>query len=79
MTHSVADLSPEEFETLIERTIDRRMEVWLTQLLDALTSLEDDEDAEFRPDFVASLTRSLEQARAGQGIDLDSFRAQLGV
>jgi hypothetical protein len=79
MTHSVADLSTEEFETLIERTIDRRMEVWLTQLLDALTGIEDDEDAEFQPDFAASLTRSLEQARTGQGINLDSFRAQLGV
>jgi hypothetical protein len=79
MTHSVADLSTEEFETLIERTMDRRMEVWLTQLLDALTGIEDDEDAEFQPDFAASLTRSLEQARTGQGINLDSFRAQLGV
>ena len=79
MAHSVAELSTEEFETLIEQTIDRRMEVWLTQLLDALTSLEEDESAEFQPDFAASLTRSIEQARTGQGIDLNSFRTQLGV
>ena len=78
MTHSVADLSTEEFETLIERTIDRRMEVWPTQLLDALTGIEDDEDAEFQPDFAISLTHSLEQARAGQAVGLDSFRTQLG-
>ena len=78
MTHSVADLSPEEFETLLERTIDRRMEVWLTQLLDALTGMEDDEDTEFQPDFATSLTHSLEHARAGQAVGLDSFRAQLG-
>jgi hypothetical protein len=55
------------------------MEVWLTQLLDALTGLEEEEEAELHSDFAASLTRSLEQARTGQGTDLNSFRGQLGV
>lgn len=63
---------------MVERAIDRRMQVWLTQLLDALTDLEEDEDADLAPDFAVSLTRSLEQARTGQGLDLTSFRSQLG-
>ena len=38
-------LSTEEFENLVERTIDKRLETWLTQLMDALTgSQTTDED-----------------------------------
>ncbi len=36
MDKTLAELSTGEFEALIERTIDRRLSVWLTQLLDAL-------------------------------------------
>jgi hypothetical protein len=36
MERALAALSAEEFEQLVERTIDRRLEVWLTQLMDAL-------------------------------------------
>ena len=71
-------LSAEEFEELIERTIDRRLEVWLTQLMDALIDLQEEESAELQPEFAASLRRSLEQARSGEGIDLETFRDQIG-
>jgi hypothetical protein len=77
MEESVADLTTEQLESLIERAIDRRMEVWLTQLLDALyTNLDESEEA-FHPEFAAALHRSLEQARAGNVRDLGDFRAQL--
>ena len=36
MEKALEALSAEEFEQLVERTIDRRLEVWLTQLMDAL-------------------------------------------
>jgi hypothetical protein len=36
MERALEMLSTEEFEELVERTIDRRLEVWLTQLMDAL-------------------------------------------
>jgi hypothetical protein len=36
MERALETLSTEEFEELVERTIDRRFEVWLTQLMDAL-------------------------------------------
>jgi len=36
MERALETLSTEEFEELVERTIDRRFEVWLTQLTDAL-------------------------------------------
>jgi len=36
MERALETLSTGEFEKLIERTIDRRFEVWLTQLTDAL-------------------------------------------
>ncbi len=45
MERALETLSTEEFEELVERTIDRRLEVWLTQLTDALTgSQTTDED-----------------------------------
>ena len=34
MEKTLGALSAKEFEELVERTIDRRLEVWLTQLTD---------------------------------------------
>ena len=78
MERSVGTLSAKEFEELVEQTIDRRFEVWLTQLMDALTGLQDEENAELQPEFAASLRRSLEQARSEEGVDLKTFREQIG-
>ncbi|HJW82825.1 MAG TPA: hypothetical protein VJ754_00845 [Anaerolineae bacterium] len=77
MGKTMADLSTEEFEDIVERTIDRRLEVWLTQLMDALTSLPDEDSAELHPEFAASLRRAIAQARSGEGIDLKAFRDQI--
>ena len=70
-------LSKQEFKELVERTIDRRMEVWLVQLTDALIGTSE-EELSLQPEFAAALRRSLEQARSGEGMDLDTFRKQLG-
>lgn len=79
MEGTLGTLSAEEFEGLVERTIDRRLEVWLTQLMDALIdSEEEEESADLHPEFAASLRRSLEQARSGEGVDLQTFREQIG-
>jgi len=78
MEKTLGALSAREFEELVERTIDRRLEVWLTQLADALIGWQEEESAELEPKFVASLRRALEQARSGEGIDLKSFRDQMG-
>ncbi len=78
MERTVAELSPEEFEELVERTIDRRLSVWLTQLMDALTGSQKEEDAKLRPEFTASLRRAMEQARSDEGLDLKTFRDQIG-
>ena len=77
MEKVLADLSAREFEELVEHTIDRRLEVWFTQLLDAWTGVEEDK-VEFQPGFAASLRRALEQARSGEGVDLQTFRNQIG-
>jgi hypothetical protein len=66
-------------EELVERTIDRRINVWFTQLMDALTGLQKEEGAELQYEFAASLRRALEQARSGEGIDLQTFRYQSGL
>ena len=76
MTTTLKDLSAEQIEQLIERTIDRRLQVWLEQVLDALTTSDDEDDATLRPEFAESLRRALTQARAGEGIDLKAFREQ---
>jgi len=78
MEKALEALSTKEFEELIEHTIDRRLEVWLTQLMDAFIGLQDEEDAELQPEFATSLRRALEQARSGEGIDLKTFRDQIG-
>jgi len=78
MEKTLGALSAKEFEELVERTIDRRLEVWLTQLADAWIGWQEEESAELQPEFAASLKRALEQARSGEGIDLKSFRDQMG-
>lgn len=78
MDRMLAELSTVEFERLIERTIDRRMEVWLTQLMDAFLESEDGDEVEIRPEFAAALHRSLSQAKANEGVSLAAFRTQLG-
>ena len=59
MEKALGALSTEEFEELVERTIDRRLEVWLTQLMDAFIGWQE-EGTELRPEFAASLRHSLE-------------------
>lgn len=78
MERALETLSTREFEKLVERTIDRRFEVWLTQLMDALLGSQEEESTELQPEFAASLRRSLEQARLGESIDLKTFREQIG-
>ena len=78
MERTLATLSTKEFEELVEHTIDKRLEVWLAQLTDALTSLQDEGKAELQSEFTASLNRSLEQARSGESVTLKTFREQLG-
>ena len=43
MERALETLSTGEFEKLVERTIDSRLEVWLTQLMDALLGSEEEE------------------------------------
>ncbi len=78
MEKTVVELPTKEIEELVERAVDRRLEVWLVQLVDTLMGLQEEESAELRPEFAASLRRALEQARSGEGIDLKTFRAQIG-
>lgn len=78
MARSLSELTAEEFEELVERTIDKRFEVWLTQLMDAFEGVSDENGDELRPEFAASLRRSLEQARSGVGTPLNTFRRELG-
>ena len=76
MNKTLSQLSTDEFETLVERAVDRRLEVWMTQLMDALTSI-DEPASEFRPEFAKSLRESIKQYQADEGMDLISFRKQI--
>ena len=78
MEKALGELSVDEFEGLVEHAIDRRLQVWLTQLMDAMIGFQDEENAELQPAFAVSLRRSLGQARSGEGVDLKTFREQLG-
>ena len=77
MSRTVADLSPAEFETLIERAVDRRLAVWMTQLADAFFATDDGDDLSTQ--FAESLRNSISQAERGELSDLETFRSELGV
>lgn len=78
MDATIADLSPHELENLITDVIDRRMNVWLTQLLDAIGEWQEEDDAEMLPAFEASLPKAIQQADEGDVVSLDEFLTQLG-
>lgn len=78
MEKTLAQLTTSEFEDVVVRTIDQRLGIWFTQLIDAWTDLLDKEGSEIRSEFAVSLKIALEQARAGEGTDLKTFREQLG-
>ncbi len=74
---TIADLSPLELESLITDVIDKRMNVWLTQLLDAIGERQEENDAEMLPAFEASLRKAIQQADEGNVVSLDNFLEQL--
>ena len=55
MSTALKDLSTEQVEQLIERTIDRRLQVWLEQVLDALAGPDDEDKASLHPEFAEAL------------------------
>lgn len=77
METTIADLSPLELETLISNVIDRRMQVWLTQLLDAVGEQQEEDDAEMQPEFMDGLRQALQQADRGEFVSLKDLREQL--
>ena len=76
MNKTLSQLSTNEFENLVERTVDKRLEVWMTQLMDALTSI-DEPAGELRSEFAESLRKAIKQSQAGEGMDLKSFRDEM--
>ncbi len=74
----MGELSAEQMERLIERAVDRRLQVWLDQVLDALSALGEEETSELRPEFAEALRRSIALAQRGEGVDLRTFREQVG-
>ena len=68
-----ADLSPNDLEELIASAIDRRMRVWVTQILDAIGSYDLEDQAEMDVGFEASLNQSLQQANSGNRSLLSDF------
>ena len=75
----MGELTAEEFEELVEGTIGRRPEVWLTQLMDTFEGAGDENGGEVRVESAASLCQSLDQATAGAGVTLGAFRRDLGA
>ncbi len=52
MEKTVATLSSQEFEHLLQRVIDQRMEVWFTQLLDTLSYTKEEDEAPLQTEFI---------------------------
>ena len=77
METTLSELSTEEFEELVERAIDRRLDAWLTQVMDVLTGPQDEENADLRSELAGFLRRSLEQARLRQDVDVQTFEEQI--
>lgn len=77
MDNTISELSPQDLEELITNAIDRRMQVWLVQLLDAVGSHQEEEQAEFNYEFEASLQQAFQQAESDNLTSLKDFRRQL--
>lgn len=77
METTLANLSSNELENLIATAIDRRMEVWLTQLLDAIGDVQEEDKAELQPEFEDSLKAALRQAEGDEVVSLDELRRVL--
>ncbi|CUS04892.2 protein of unknown function [Candidatus Promineifilum breve] len=73
METTLADLSPNELEEMITSAIDRRMRVWVTQVLDAIGSYDVEDQAEMDARFEASLNQSFQQANSGNLSLLSDF------
>jgi len=78
MAKALAEMTETEFEALVQKVVDRRLKVWLIQLMDALAGSSEEDRAALKPEFAESLKRSIEQAEAGELTSLASFRASLG-
>ena len=78
MPRALAEMTEVEFEALVQKTVDGRLSVWLIQLMDALTGADEEDGRQFKPEFAEALTRSMDQAAAGELIDLASLRQSLG-
>ena len=72
MGKSIVDLSPEDLEKLIENAVDKRLDVWFTQLVDALAGSQESE-SKLKPEFAAALKKSLGQADAGEGVSIEQL------
>ena len=64
-----------EREQVVAREVERRLRVWLEQVLDALP--DPDEGKELRAEFADGLPKSLDQARANETTSLKAFRGLL--
>ncbi|MBN2207775.1 MAG: hypothetical protein JW759_00535 [Candidatus Coatesbacteria bacterium] len=78
MTGALAEMTEAEFKALVQKTVDKRMSVWLTQLMDALIGADEEGQARLKPEFAESLRRSIAEAEAGDLTDLRSLRQSLG-
>lgn len=76
MNKTLGQLTSNEFEPLVERVVDKRLEVWMTQLMDALASIEEP-SSELRPEFAETLRKAIKQSQAGEGMDFESFRKEV--
>ncbi len=66
----VADMTKQELQDMIERSIDRKMAQWL----------DPDAGLELRPEIVASIERQRREYAAGKrGKSLDAVAARLGL
>ena len=77
MSKALAEMTEAEFEALVQKTVDKRLSVWLTQLMDALTGSDQEDRANLKPEFAESLRRSMEQAEAGELLSLESLSESL--
>ncbi len=78
MPRALAEMTEAEFEALVQKTVDERLSVWLTQLMDAVIGADEEDTAVFKPEFAESLNRSIAQAEAGDLADLRSLRPRHG-
>jgi hypothetical protein len=78
MAQRIAELSIDEFEALVERAVDRRLRLWLVQMMDALTGAGKEDETDLSDAFAAAALAGISSERMKDELAARGVEPRLG-